>query len=545
MRLLSIILSTRAALALLGVGLAANLLLRDSGLVSPSLMIEVLLLALLIPPLYWLTPKPWRVRLLLGVSILTLLHGGVSIEYVALLAILLCLTWITIAPPPMEPARLLSSRQLWGGLAAISLFAILLAGQRYLSGIALPAPLIVAALLGGIGVIAGLMLSEPRLWRPLTHSLIPLGLIAAVSIGFAPSLASADFTALFVTLAAMSIPTLSCCLLCGVWALRADEGQRRHIARVGIALLIVLFVMFKWQSNTDVLSWFGFSYIAFRLLHVLLEKRLNAALPVGTFEEWSVYNLFFSAQAVGPIDRWPRFAPDLQKDKRFSWEDFVTAWERILWGAIKKFFIADVLLLPLIPGSVPIEMTTPLYAWYQLYVYTFYLYWDFSGFVDIAIGIGLLMGVHLPENFNRPYTRGSLAQFWQSWHMTLSSWLRTYVFLPLSRSLLRTRLRRFPWLIVLTANLVTMTLIGFWHGTNGRFIAWGLWHALGLFVHKLFSDRTRRLQMTWKNTWRAQAFHVFSVALTFHFVVLGWVFFALPGLKDSLRYLALLFGVRL
>jgi alginate O-acetyltransferase complex protein AlgI len=181
----------------------------------------------------------------------------------------------------------------------------------------------------------------------------------------------------------------------------------------------------------------------------------------------------------------------------------------------------------------------------QLYVFAFSLYCDFSGFVDIAIGTAQLLGIHLPENFDRPYTRGSLAQFWQSWHITLSNWLRTYIFLPLSRALLRTRLKRLPLLIVLIANLITMSLIGLWHGLTLNFLVWGLWHAVGLFIHKIFADRTRRLQLGWKNTWKARAFHVFSVALTFHFVLLGWVFFAMPSFEDSLRYLALMFGVRL
>jgi alginate O-acetyltransferase complex protein AlgI len=235
----------------------------------------------------------------------------------------------------------------------------------------------------------------------------------------------------------------------------------------------------------------------------------------------------------------------LQAQRQFAWGDYVAGWERILTGAVKKFFIADILLRGLTPGFIPLAVIDPLYAWFQLYVYAFYLYCDFSGFVDIAIGTARLVSFRLPENFDRPYTRGSLAQFWQSWHITLSGWLRAYVFLPLMRSLLRTKLKRNVLFITLVVNLVTMSLIGLWHGFTLNFLAWGIWHAVGLFIHKVFSDRTRRSQMSWKNTWRSAAFHVFSVALTFHFVVAGWVFFALPSFEESLRYLALLAGIRL
>lgn len=507
---------------------------------------QIFLAALLVPPLYWCLPARWRTGFLLGVSIITLLRGGATFEYLAILSLLISLVWAVVAPAPTESTTLISPWPLRMGLLSIVLFAIVLALSPHLSPQALADAVLVPMAVAGLMVIGGFLLTNQHLRRGLVWRFMPLLVLAILGYVFAPSpdVITGALIAAPSSLILLTLTTLMCCVLCLVWAVRATEKQRQQIALVGILLLIVLFIIFKWSAQGAVLAWFGFSYIAFRLLHVLLETRQNIPLPAASPADWGLYTLFFSAQAVGPIDRWPRFEVDVHAEKRFSWDDFVAGWERILWGAIKKFFIADVLLRHLIPGQISVMLTPPLYAWIQLYAYAFYLYCDFSGFVDIALGTARLVGFHLPENFNRPYLQGSLAQFWQSWHMTLSSWLRTYVFLPLTRTLLRTRMRRFSMLIVLIANLVTMNLIGLWHGFTWNFLFWGLWHAVGLFIHKVFSDRTRRTQMRWKGTWKARAFHVLSVLLTFHFVVMGWVFFALPSIWESLAYLLLLFGIR-
>jgi D-alanyl-lipoteichoic acid acyltransferase DltB (MBOAT superfamily) len=515
-------------------------------LANLPLMSQIFLVALLVPLLYWLIPARWRTGFLLGVSLITLLRGGISIEYLAILSLLICLVWGVVSPSQQEDTSL-APLPFYMGLSGITLFALALALSQRIPVTAGFQPLILPATFAAVTMIGLALLTERWLVRGLARHLLPLIALVAFTYLFAPSV---DFIALrFVAspplLVLLIITAGLSCMVCLVWAARASHQQRQWIALVGIVLLILIFIIDKWPAQGTPLAWFGFSYIAFRLLHVLLDYRLNTPLSTATPAAWGLYTLFFSAQAVGPIDRWPRFDKDLHSEKRFSWDDFVTGWERILWGAIKKFFIADILLRPLIPGEILITLTNVPYAWLQLYAYALYLYCDFSGIVDIALGTARLVGFHLPENFNRPYFQGSIAQFWQSWHITLSSWLRTYVFLPLSRTLLRSRIRRFSLLIVLIANLVTMSLVGLWHGITWNFLLWGVWHAMGLFIHKMFSDRTRRRQMRWKNTWKEQAFYIFSVLLTFHFVLLGWVFFALPSVEASITYLLFLFGIRL
>jgi D-alanyl-lipoteichoic acid acyltransferase DltB (MBOAT superfamily) len=512
---------------------------------------QVLLLALCVPPLYWWIPSRYRVPLLLGLSFLLLCVGQVSLEYLSLLSILMALTW-AIVSPTVEVTVPLSSIMLSVSVIILTALGLGMAVSSQLVRTRPPAEplLLVSGLCLGIALLFSLL--QPSLRQALRQRvffIIFLSMAAAlIPVLCLDAVATQVYDHLAWWIFVVSVTGL-CLVVCGLLRYQASAGQRSFMSVVALVLILLALIVLKWPPTLLTVRAFGFSYIAFRLFHVLLEYRLGHPVSDHPVEEWSLYLLFFPAQAVGPIDRWPRFASETPTEQTFSWADTTRGWERILWGGIKKFVIADIMLVHLIPNATPlptpIAVILPVYAWVQLYVFAFYLYFDFSGFVDIAIGTAQLIGFHLPENFDRPYTKGSLAQFWQSWHMTLSNWLRTYIFLPLSRSLLRTRLKRVPLLIVLFANVVTMSLIGLWHGFSWNFLVWGLWHAVGLFLHKMFADRTRLKQLRWKNTWRAQTFHVFSVLLTFHFVLLGWVFFAFPTLNESIRYLAVLVGIRI
>jgi alginate O-acetyltransferase complex protein AlgI len=183
-------------------------------------------------------------------------------------------------------------------------------------------------------------------------------------------------------------------------------------------------------------------------------------------------------------------------------------------------------------------------AWVLLYAYAFRLFFDFSGYSDIAIGIGYLFGIFLPENFDRPYLKPNIAAFWQSWHITLSNWVRFYVFSPLSRFLLTRKPRPSPLLVVFAAQIATMLTIGLWHGVTWGFAIWGLWHGAGLFIHKIWSDRTRKWYISLREKPRMkQAWTLVGVVLTFQFVTVGWVWFALPDVGTAWRVFRLLFGM--
>jgi alginate O-acetyltransferase complex protein AlgI len=180
--------------------------------------------------------------------------------------------------------------------------------------------------------------------------------------------------------------------------------------------------------------------------------------------------------------------------------------------------------------------------WISLYAFSFQLFLDFSGYTDIAIGIGQLMGIHLPENFDRPYLQPNLAAFWRRWHITLTDWFRSYLFNPLVRFMRGSQAGVPVWLIILLGQLVTMVSIGLWHGIQSNFVLWGLWHALGLYAHNRW-QAILRLSGLKHHAWLNQRIpRLAGSLLTFHFVTLGWVWFALDEPSQGLAVLGRLFG---
>jgi alginate O-acetyltransferase complex protein AlgI len=182
--------------------------------------------------------------------------------------------------------------------------------------------------------------------------------------------------------------------------------------------------------------------------------------------------------------------------------------------------------------------------WILLYSYSLRIYFDFSGYTDIAIGVARLLGVRLPENFASPYLKPNLSQFWNSWHMTLTQWFRSYFFNPLTRAM-RSSPQLLPsFLMILVAQISTMVLIGLWHGVTAGFVLWGLWHGAGLFIQNRWSDYMKDHTPAWGMSRSGQVILRYSgVFLTFNFVSLGWLFFVLPTPARVWTVIAILFGV--
>ncbi|HVO68882.1 MAG TPA: MBOAT family O-acyltransferase [Aggregatilineaceae bacterium] len=307
--------------------------------------------------------------------------------------------------------------------------------------------------------------------------------------------------------------------------LRAWQGQPKSLA-----------------SATE-LEWLGFSYVAFRLIHTLRDRQ-TGKLPSLSLREYTTYVIFFPAFTAGPIDRAERFLPELRALPGPDPSRFVQGGMRIAAGIGKKFVIADSLAYMALSATTAHQANSVGGLWVLLYAYAFRIYFDFSGYSDIAIGIGQLFGIKLPENFSQPYLKRNITQFWQSWHTTLSQWVRFYVFSPLTRYLLTRDHKPSPMILALIGQLATMLAIGLWHGVTWGFAAWGVWHGVGLFIHKVWSDHTRLYYLKLRERPRlGQALGVAGTLLTFHFVVLGWVWFALPDIGTSWDVFGRLFGM--
>jgi alginate O-acetyltransferase complex protein AlgI len=255
--------------------------------------------------------------------------------------------------------------------------------------------------------------------------------------------------------------------------------------------------------------------------------------------EFVTYAIFFPTYTAGPIDRSQRFMGDLRgqgaADERAERRERKTAntikgGQRLLLGLFKKFALADSLALIALNDQNITQTSSTVWTWVLLYAYALRIYFDFSGYTDVAIGLGYLTGFKLPENFDQPYLKENLTAFWNSWHITLAQWFRAYFFNPLTR-FLRTQPRKLPtWAIILIGQFSTMALIGLWHGITWNFFIWGAWHGLGLFVHNRWADWMRpRLDGLESRPHLKRALQYSSWLLTFQFVTLGWEWFALSS----------------
>jgi alginate O-acetyltransferase complex protein AlgI len=382
---------------------------------------------------------------------------------------------------------------------------------------------------GRDNLLAGLLLGTVVIGVALTRYLAPGGLITP---GRPPQIAP--------VLAVVAVAALLAWL---VGRLRRAEGL---LLSIGMGLIGLLLLELKLPALTESASaglrlmagqsvelasaadirWLGFSYIAFRLLHTLRDRQ-TGRLPVVNLREYVTYAVFFPALTAGPIDRLERFTPQLRQPAPF---ELAPGGQRLLVGLFKKFVLADSLALialnPLNAGQV--ELTG--WTWLLLYAFSLQIFLDFSGYTDIAIGMALLMGIRLPENFNRPYTRPNLTQFWNNWHMTLTFWFRAYFFNPLTRGLRRGPVKLSPAVVILITQIATMVLIGLWHGITVNFAFWGLWHGVGLFAQNRWSAWLGpHLAPLLKDRPRLQSMlSIAGALLTFHYVSLGWVWFALP-----------------
>jgi alginate O-acetyltransferase complex protein AlgI len=330
-----------------------------------------------------------------------------------------------------------------------------------------------------------------------------------------------------------------------------------------IFLIIVLFIIQKSEPLAVLVSiglrsmnaqsvnlasaidirWLGFSYVAFRLMHTLRD-RVSGRLPDLTLMEFVTYVIFFPAFTAGPIDRVQRFTQNLRQPFHLTFDTTLIGGKRILLGIFSKFVLADGFALIALNSNNSSQVTSTGWLWVIMYAYAFRIFFDFSGYTDIAIGMGQLLGIQLPENFERPYLKQNLTLFWNSWHITLAQWFRAYVFNPLTRAL-RSNSRNIPLpLIIFIGQLSTFILIGLWHGISWNYTIWGAWHGFGLFMHNRWSDLIRtKVSRLDRHPLLKRLVSYSGVVITFNYVSLGWVWFALSTPAQSWNTFLKLFGL--
>jgi len=268
----------------------------------------------------------------------------------------------------------------------------------------------------------------------------------------------------------------------------------------------------------------GISFFTFQGMSYVIDLYWNKVKAQKNPALVAFYISFFPQLIAGPIVRYADIEAQIHKRSE-SLENFVHGAKRFIIGLSKKIIIANTVgyAADQVFANPALE-NTPATAWIGVICYTFQIFFDFSGYSDMAIGLGRMFGFNFLENFNYPYISKTITEFWRRWHISLSSWFRDYLYIPLGGNR--------------TGNLYVNLLIvfaitGFWHGASFNFIVWGLWHGIFLIIERAFKLTKVQNKALVPLRW----------ALTMLIVVVGWVFFRAEGLREALKYLGIMFGL--
>jgi len=325
-------------------------------------------------------------------------------------------------------------------------------------------------------------------------------------------------------------------------AAEAAARRRRLLLAAAVAVNLVFFLYFKYANFlvgetgrllralgagpwpwVEVALPVGISFITFHKISYLVDVSRGAVHAARSFRDYLLYILLFPQLIAGPILRYHWMAPQIERRSAGAERVLSGIW-RFSAGLAKKVLVANAL------GEVAdrafgmkVWQVPGFYAWVGLLCYSFQIYFDFSGYSDMALGLGRMMGFEFVENFNHPYVSRSFTEFWRRWHISLSSWMREYLYIPLGGNRVgRARQYLNLWIVFL--------LSGFWHGASWNFVAWGAWHGLFLTLDKALA------RTSWGRLKRRVA-----VPLTFLLVTLGWVLFRANNLPHALGYFRRLF----
>jgi alginate O-acetyltransferase complex protein AlgI len=320
----------------------------------------------------------------------------------------------------------------------------------------------------------------------------------------------------------------------------SERGRRRRLAAAAV-LNLGLLAYFKYanfaveQFNALCAAWgfapaawthvalpIGISFFTFQMLSYLVDVYRGRAEPARTFDRYLLYVFLFPQLIAGPIVRYRDVAEQIERRDHDS-ETFLDGAWRLVLGLAKKVLLANPagrLADMAFSGAGPADATA---AWAGLFAYSLQIYFDFSGYSDMAIGMGRMMGFRFLENFDFPYSSASVTEFWRRWHISLSSFMRDYLYVPLGGNRVSPgRMYVNLWIVFL--------LSGFWHGAAWNFVVWGACHGLMLSVERLVATRLGRWPVP----------RAVGVPLTFLLVTLAWVFFRSDSLAAATHYFAVL-----
>ena len=274
----------------------------------------------------------------------------------------------------------------------------------------------------------------------------------------------------------------------------------------------------------------GISFYTFQVISYIVDVYRKIINPEKKFIIYGCYITFFPQLIAGPILRASEVIVQFKEKKKFNFDFIVIGLRRVLYGLFFKVVIADN-IAPLVDASfaLPIEELSAIDVWTLAFLFGFQIYFDFSAYSHIAIGSARMIGINFPENFNFPYFAFSPKNFWQRWHISLSSWVRDYIYLPLmGYKFQKTSLGGLGQVISLPKNqrplFITWGLMGLWHGANWTFLIWGIYHAIIIFIYRSINSLTKNLNVKIK--------FFFGWIITLPLIMLSWIPFRSESLKN-------------
>jgi len=282
----------------------------------------------------------------------------------------------------------------------------------------------------------------------------------------------------------------------------------------------------------------GISFYTFHGLSYVIDIFKNKIKPERNFVDYSVFVSFFPLLVAGPIERATHLLPQILKKREFNYSKAIDGLRQILWGLFKKIVIAD----NCAEYANTIFNNSSAYSGSTLALgalfFTFQIYCDFSGYSDIALGTARLFGIDLLRNFAYPYFSRDIAEFWRRWHISLSSWFKDYLYIPLGGS------KGGMWMKIRNT-FVIFLVSGFWHGANWTFIVWGFLNALYIMPSIIFNTNRNHLDIVAKGKYLPTLKEFFSIGITFCLTVIAWIFFRAENVTYALKYLSKIFSTSL
>lgn len=285
----------------------------------------------------------------------------------------------------------------------------------------------------------------------------------------------------------------------------------------------------NWHTFNIIMP-LGVSFFTFRLISYVIDVYNGEVEPTRDVVEFATYIAFFPCILSGPIDK-PKFINQLQSKREFNYDQAVDGTRQILWGLFKKLVVADncAIFVDNVFSNYTNQTGSTLFLGAVLC--SFQVYADFSGYSDMAIGVGKLLGFHITRNFNCPFFALNVADFWRRWHMSLTSWVTDYVFTPLNF-----QFRRWGKVGIILAVIVNMVVVGLWHGANWTFVVFGLYHGL-LFVPLVLSGAFMKKDQLRTNKIGLPVLKDFGrILLTFSLVVIGVIIFRAERIGVAWEY---------